>query len=227
MQVIVCEQQGSPDVLELREVEKPAPRDGEVPVRVCAASVNAHDWHYLTADMFPVRLTGGGLLKPKHSVLGADIAGRVEAVGSKVTQFRAGDYVYGEICHGGFAEYACAPESRLVLKPSSLSFEEAAAVPMAALTALQGSRDEGHTQPGQKVLAQSASVAWGPSLCRSPKRLAHTSPRCAAYTTLSRRACSAPTCSSTHAKISLSVMNGTTSSSRLTDITRYRLTSVR
>jgi NADPH:quinone reductase-like Zn-dependent oxidoreductase len=161
MKAIVCEKYGPPDVLELREVEKPAPRENEVLVRVCAASVNAYDWHCMTADMFPVRLMGGGLLKPKYSILGADIAGRVEAVGANVTQFRAGDEVFGDIGHGGFAEYVCAPENRLARKPSNLSFEEAAAVPMAALTALQGLRDQGHIQADQDVLIQGASGGVG------------------------------------------------------------------
>ncbi len=161
MKAIVCEKYGPPDVLELREAEKPAPRDREVLVRIGAASVNAYDWHCMTADMFPVRLMGGGLLKPKHSILGADIAGRVEAAGSSVIQFKPGDEVFGDIGHGGFAEYVCAPENRLALKPSNLSFEEAAAVPMAALTALQGLRDEGRIRPGQRVLIQGASGGVG------------------------------------------------------------------
>ncbi len=161
MKAIICKKYGPPDVLELREVEKPAPRDNEVLVRIYAASVNAYDWHCMTADMFPVRLMGGGLLKPKYSILGADIAGRVEAVGSNVTQFRPGDQVFGDIGHGGFAEYVCAPENRLVRKPANLSFEQAAAVPMAALTAWQGLCDEGQIRPGQKVLIQGASGGVG------------------------------------------------------------------
>ena len=108
-----------------------------------------------------VRLMGGGLLKPKNKILGADIAGRVEAVGRNVMQFRLGDDVFGDIGHGGFAEYACARENRLASKPANLSFEEAAAVPMAALTALQGLRDKGRIQPGQKVLINGASGGLG------------------------------------------------------------------
>ncbi len=161
MKAIVCQKYGPPEMLQLRDVEKPAPRDNEVLVSVRAASVNAYDWHCMTADMFPVRLMGGGLLKPKFSILGADIAGRVEAVGSNVTQFQPGDEVYGDIGHGGYAEYVCAPEKRLARKPANLSFEQAAAVPMAALTALQGLRDEGHIQPGQQVLIQGASGGVG------------------------------------------------------------------
>lgn len=161
MKAIVSDKYGQPDVLELREVEKPTPLANEVLIRVCAASVNAYDWHLLTADIFLVRLMGGGLLKPKDRIPGADVAGRVEAVGGNVKQFRPGDEVFGDIAHGAFAEYVCAPESRLVLKPASLSFEEAAAVPMAALTALQGLRDAGQIQPGQKVLINGASGGVG------------------------------------------------------------------
>jgi NADPH:quinone reductase-like Zn-dependent oxidoreductase len=161
MKAIVYTEYGPPDVLQLREVEKPVPKDNEVLVEVKAVSVNAYDWHLLTADIFPMRLMGVGLFKPKNTILGADIAGRVEAVGRNVKQFQPGDEVFGEIGHGGFAEYACAPESRLALKPANLSFEEAAAVPMAALTALQGLRDVGQIRPGQKVLINGASGGVG------------------------------------------------------------------
>src|SRR3972149_3723536 len=161
MKAIVYTKCGSPDVLQLKDVEKPTPKDNEVLIKIHAASVNAYDWHFLTADIFLIRLMGGGLLKPKNTRLGADIAGRVEAVGRNVKQFRPGDEVFGDIGHGGFAEYTCAPESRLALKPANLSFEEAAAVPMAALTALQGLRDEGQIQPGQKVLVYGASGGVG------------------------------------------------------------------
>ena len=161
MKAIVYEKYGPPDVLQLKEVEKPTPKDNEVLIKIHAASVNAYDWHFLTADIFLIRFMGGGFLKPKNTRLGADIAGRVEAVGKNIKQFRPGDEVFGDIGHGGFAEYACAPENRLALKPSNLSFEEAAAVPMAALTALQGLRDEGQVQPGQKVLINGASGGVG------------------------------------------------------------------
>jgi NADPH:quinone reductase-like Zn-dependent oxidoreductase len=161
MKAIVCDKYGPPDVLQLKEVEKPTPGDDQVLIKVYAASVNAYDWHLLTADIFLVRLLGGGLFKPKETRPGADIAGRVEAVGGNVKQFRPGDEVFGEISHGGFAEYACAPESRLALKPVNLSFEQAAAVPMAALTALQGLRDEGQIHPGQNVLINGASGGVG------------------------------------------------------------------
>jgi NADPH:quinone reductase-like Zn-dependent oxidoreductase len=163
MKAIVHTEYGSPDVIQLQEVEKPAPKDDEVLIKVQAASVNAYDWHFLTADIFLIRLMGGGLLKPKNTRLGADIAGKVEAVGRNVKQFRPGDEVFGDISggHGSFAEYACGHESRLALKPANLSFDEAAAVPMAAITALQGLRDEGQIRPGQKVLINGAAGGVG------------------------------------------------------------------
>jgi len=161
MKAIVYTKYGPPDVLQLKDVEKPAPKDDEVLIKVRAASLNAYDWHALTADIFLVRLMGFGLLRPKNKILGADIAGRVEAVGRNVTQFQPGDDVFGDIGHGGFAEYACARENRLVSKPANLSFEEAAALPIAALTALQGLRDKGRIQPGQKVLINGASGGVG------------------------------------------------------------------
>lgn len=160
MKAIVYTEYGSPDVLQLKDVEKPTPNDNEVLIKIQAASVNAYDWHFLTADIFLIRLMGGGLLKPKYTRLGADVAGRVEAVGSHVKQFQPDDEVFGMV-RGGFAEYACAPESALALKPSNLSFEEAAAVPMAAITALQGLRDAGQVQPKQKVLINGASGGVG------------------------------------------------------------------
>jgi len=163
MKAIVYTQYGSPDVLQLKEVEKPVPLDDEILIKVHAACVNAYDWHFLTADVFLIRLMGGGLLKPKNTTLGADIAGRVEAVGSQVKQFKPGDEVFGTArrSSGGFAEYVCALEKQLVLKPANVSFEEAAAVTMAALTALQGLRDEGRIQSGQKVLIEGASGGVG------------------------------------------------------------------
>jgi NADPH:quinone reductase-like Zn-dependent oxidoreductase len=164
MKAIVNARYGPPDILELKEVERPSPKDGEVLVKVHAASVNAYDWHLLTADIFLVRLMGGGLFKPKSTILGADIAGTVEAVGGNVTQFQPGDEVFGDISdcgNGGFAEYARASENRLAPKPANHSFEEAAAVPMAAVTALQGLRDEGKLQPGCKTAIQGASGGVG------------------------------------------------------------------
>jgi NADPH:quinone reductase-like Zn-dependent oxidoreductase len=164
MKAIVCERYGPPDVLQFKEVAKPVPRENEVLVKIQAAAVNAYDWHLVTADIFLVRLMGGGLRKPKHAIPGADIAGRVEAVGSGASQFKPGDEVFGDLSacgDGGFAEYACAPENLLAPKPANLSFEEAAAVPMAALTALQGLRDSGRLQAGQKVLINGASGGVG------------------------------------------------------------------
>lgn len=163
MKGIVYTKYGMPDVLQFKDVEKPSPLDDEVLVEIHAASVNAYDWHFLTADVFLIRLMGGGLLKPKNTTLGADIAGRVEAVGSQVKQFKPGDEVFGTArrSSGGFAEYVCAREDTLELKPANVSFEEAAAVPMAALTALQGLRDEGRIRSGQKVLIEGASGGVG------------------------------------------------------------------
>jgi NADPH:quinone reductase-like Zn-dependent oxidoreductase len=164
MKAIVYTRYGPPEVLQLKEVAKPTPKEDEVLVKVHAASVNAYDWHLLSADIFLVRLMGGGLLKPKNTILGADIAGRVEAVGRNVKQFQPGDEVFGDIAgcgNGGFAEYVSVPENALALKPANLSFEEAAAVPMAAVTALQGLRDQGKIQPGQKVLINGASGGVG------------------------------------------------------------------
>jgi NADPH:quinone reductase-like Zn-dependent oxidoreductase len=163
MKAIVYEKYGSPDVLYFAEVAKPTVSDDTVLVKVSAASVNAYDGHLLTADVFLVRLNAG-LLRPQKPILGADIAGRVESVGRNVTQFRPGDEVFGDISacgNGGFAEYVCVPESALALKPINLTFEQSAAVPMAANTALQGLRDQGHIQPGQKVLINGASGGVG------------------------------------------------------------------
>ena len=154
---------GSPDVLELTEVEKPTPKDNEVLIEVHAASVNAADWHLLRGEPFLLRLDSG-LLKPKNKILGADVAGQVEAVGKNVKHFKQGDEVFGDLSGcgwGGFAEYVSVPENALMLKPSNISFEEAAAVPMAAVTALQGIRDTGRIQVGQKVLINGASGGVG------------------------------------------------------------------
>jgi NADPH:quinone reductase-like Zn-dependent oxidoreductase len=164
MNAIVYTKYGPPDVLHLVEVKKPALNEEKVLVKVYAASINAGDWHMLTANPFPLRLTGVGLFKPKNTILGADIAGCVEAVGRNVKQFRPGDAVFGDVFglgSGSFSEYVSVPESALALKPSNVSFEEAAAVPVAAVTALQGLRDQGHIQPGQKVLINGASGGVG------------------------------------------------------------------
>ena len=163
MKAIVRHEYGSPDVLELEEAEKPTPKDDEVLIKVYAASVNAADWRFLRADPFLVRLDSG-LLKPKNKILGLDVAGRVEAVGRNAKEFQPGDEVFGDIleCRGGaFAEYVSVPERVLVLKPANMTFEQAAAVPLAAITALFGIRDQGQIQPGQKVLINGASGGVG------------------------------------------------------------------
>lgn len=164
MKAIVLSQYGSPDFLELQEVAKPAPEDDEVLVKVHAASINSWDWEMLMGTPFANRIMAG-LFKPtKIPVPGCDIAGTVEAVGKNVTRFQPGDAVYGDLSgcgFGGFAEYVCARENALVLKPDSMTFEQAAAIPQAALLALQGLRDKGQIQPGQKVLINGAGGGAG------------------------------------------------------------------
>ena len=163
MKAIVYTEYGSPDVLRLQEVEKPTPKDNEVLVKVHAASANPADWHLMRATPFLARLEAG-LLKPKHTRLGSDVAGRVEAVGKNVTQFKVGDDVFGCLslsALGSFAEYVCGDEDTWALKPANISFEQAAAVPLAAFTALQGLRDKGQIKPGQKVLVNGASGGVG------------------------------------------------------------------
>jgi NADPH:quinone reductase-like Zn-dependent oxidoreductase len=152
MKAIVYTQYGSPDVLQLREVPKPVPAVDEVLIKVHAVSVNRSDWEGLTGKPFYVRV--GGLRKPRHQILGSDIAGRVEAVGKNHTQFQRGDEVFGETAsyRGGFAEYVCERGKFLALKPTRMTFEEAAAIPQSGVIALQGIRDKGRVQPGQKVL---------------------------------------------------------------------------
>ncbi len=163
MRAVVYTEYGPPEVLRLEEVEKPAPKDDEVLVKVHAAAANPLDWHFMRGTPLPFRLVFG-FRKPKNTFLGADIAGHVEAVGSGATQFRPGDEVFGDVSGsglGGFAEYVCAREETLALKPSNLSFEEAAAVPVAAITALQGLRDKGRIRSGQQVLVNGASGGVG------------------------------------------------------------------
>jgi NADPH:quinone reductase-like Zn-dependent oxidoreductase len=163
MKAIIYTEYGSPDVLQLMEVEKPSPKDNEVLVKIYASSANPADWHLMRAEPFLARLENG-LLKPKNTKLGADVAGRVEAVGRNVIQFKLGDEVFGEMPLnelGAFAEYVCANEDALALKPARLTFEQAAAVPLAAFTALQGLRNKGHIQLGQKVLINGAAGGVG------------------------------------------------------------------
>ncbi|MGD0588793.1 MAG: NAD(P)-dependent alcohol dehydrogenase [Thermoplasmata archaeon] len=160
MKAIVATKYGSPDVLQLQEVEKPTPGDDRVLVKIRATSVNALDWHLLRGKPFLVRFMGFGLMKPKRKVLGADVAGIVEAVGKNVKRFHPGDEVFGNQL-GCFAEYVSVREDGLALKPANLSFEAAAAVPVAAVTALQGLRKKGQLQPGQRVLILGASGGVG------------------------------------------------------------------
>jgi NADPH:quinone reductase-like Zn-dependent oxidoreductase len=173
MKAAVYNRYGPPDVLEIKDVEKPVPKDNEVLIEVRAAAVNPLDGGLLKGLPFIARLLLG-LQKPKDTRLGVDVAGEVEAVGGKVTQFKTGDEVFGVcICdpqasavkvwvpQGAFAEYVCAPESTLAVKPESVTFEQAAGVPVAAFTALQGLRDKGHIQPGQKVLINGAAGGVG------------------------------------------------------------------
>jgi len=151
---------GPPELLQLKEVEKPTPKENQILVRVHAASINAAGYRTMRANPFPLRLMVGGLLRPKDPRFGSDLAGQVEAVGENTKQFRPGDEVFG-CAKGALAEYALAREAYLAVKPSNRSFEEAAVVPVAGLTALQGLRDAGGIRPGQKVLIQGASGGVG------------------------------------------------------------------
>ena len=163
MKAFIYEKYGPPETLRMAEVDKPAPDADDVLVKVLAISVNPADWHSLRGKPLFSRATLG-LLRPKHPILGVDIAGQVEAVGSGVTQFKPGDEVYANLLdhgYGGFAEYVSVPVDVVALKPANLSFEEAAAVPMAAVTALQGLRHHGEIRPGQKVLVNGASGGVG------------------------------------------------------------------
>jgi NADPH:quinone reductase-like Zn-dependent oxidoreductase len=161
MKAIVYHNYGSPDVLHLEEVKKPIPTDDEVLIKVHAVSVNRSDWEGLVGKPLYARL--GGLLKPREHILGSDIAGRVEMVGRNNQQFQLGDDVFGELAGygGGFAEYVCARGNLLALKPASITFEAAAAIPQAGVIALQGIRDKGQVQPGQKVLINGAGGGAG------------------------------------------------------------------
>jgi NADPH:quinone reductase-like Zn-dependent oxidoreductase len=163
MKAFVYEEYGPPETLRMAEVDKPAPKADEVLVKVRAASVNAADWHVLRGKPLFSRATLG-LLRPKHKILGVDIAGQVEAVGAEVTGFQPGDEVYANLLdhgYGGFAEFVSVPVEVMALKPASLSFEEAAAVPMAAVTALQGLRRHGELQPTQTVLINGGTGGVG------------------------------------------------------------------
>jgi NADPH:quinone reductase-like Zn-dependent oxidoreductase len=160
MKAVVYTKYGPPEVLKLKEVEKPTPKDNQVLIKVHAASANALDFRRFESQSSIGRFLDGAVFKAIGTILGADVAGRVEAVGAAVPQFKPGDEVFG-VCRGSFAEYVCAAQKSLALKPANLSFEEAAAVPVAALTALQGVRDKGQIQAGQKVLINGASGGVG------------------------------------------------------------------
>ena len=159
MKAAVYTRYGSPDVVQIKDVEKPIPKDNEVLIEVRAASVNPLDWHFMRGTPYFVRILAG-LRKPKITRLGVDVAGQVEAVGRNVTQFKPGDAVFGS-CRGAFAEYVCTSESTLVMKPDNVTFEQAASAPVAAFTVLQGLRDKGQIQPGQKVLINGAAGGVG------------------------------------------------------------------
>ena len=178
MKAIVRERYGSPDVLELKDIEKPLVDDDSVLVHVRAASINAYDWHMMRGSPYLVRMVAG-LRKPKSSAMGVDVAGQVEAVGKNVTQFRPGDEVFGSRS-GSLAEYVRGTsQSFLVPKPSRLTFEQAAAVPLAATTALQGLRDKGQIKPGQRVLINGASGGVGTFAVQIAKALgAHVTAVC-------------------------------------------------
>jgi len=160
MKAVVQDTYGAADVLQLREVDKPVVGDDDVLVQVHAAGVDPGVWHLMTGRPYLVRVMGYGLRTPKVGIRGRDVAGRVEAVGTSVTQFHPGEEVFG-ICDGSFAEYVCARADKLAPKPANLSFEQAAAVPISGLTALQALRDTGKVQPGQKVLVIGAAGGVG------------------------------------------------------------------
>jgi NADPH:quinone reductase-like Zn-dependent oxidoreductase len=159
LKAITYHRYGSPDVLDFEEVDEPVAKDDEVLIRVRAASVNPRDWHFMRG--LPYIMRPIGLRIPKDGGFGSDVAGQVEAVGKAVTRFRRGDEVFAHVLSGGFAEYTCVSEDVLGRKPANLTFEQAAAVPLAALTALQGLRDHGQIQAGQKVLIIGASGGVG------------------------------------------------------------------
>ncbi|MCI4333718.1 MAG: NAD(P)-dependent alcohol dehydrogenase [Thermoplasmata archaeon] len=159
MKAIVYDSYGPPEVLQLRETEKPTPKENEVLISVQSASASAFDWHVMRGAPILARMTHG-FLRPKDGRMGVDFAGRVEEVGKNVTRFRAGEEVYGE-GRGSFAEYLTVPEDALELKPTNLSFDSAATVPISGITALQALRDMGHVQPGQTVLINGAAGGVG------------------------------------------------------------------
>ena len=164
MRAIIYEKFGSPEVFQLKEISKPIPKSNEVLIRIYAASVQYADWAFLRGKPFIVRLIGAGFFRPKNKILGSDVAGRIESIGKNVKQIQIGDEVFGDLSEsgwGGFAEYVAVPENVLALKPANLTFEEAAAIPQAGNTALQGLRDKGQIKTDQKVLINGASGGIG------------------------------------------------------------------
>lgn len=181
MHAIIYPRYGGPDVLQMKEVERPRPKDNQILLRVQASSVNALDWHLLRGSPFLVRVSGNGLRRPKDPRIGADVAGRVEEVGSAVTRFQPGDEVFGFAAGsvGAYAEYVCAREDRLVARPPALTSAAAAAVPVAATTALLAVRNHGKLQPGQHVLINGASGGVGTFAVQLAKALgAHVTAVC-------------------------------------------------
>lgn len=171
MQAIVHDRFGAPtEVLSLQTVDRPAVGSDEVLVRVHASSANPYDWHFIRAEPWFMRLAGVGFRTPKHRIPGGDLAGVVEAVGSDVAHLHVGDAVYA-FHHGAFAEYISVPERKVSHKPDSLTFEEAASIPLAAVTALQGLRDHGHLASGQRVLIIGASGGVGTMAVQIAKAL--------------------------------------------------------
>ncbi|MBI5029238.1 MAG: NAD(P)-dependent alcohol dehydrogenase [Chloroflexi bacterium] len=161
MKAVVCTRYGPPEVLHIQDVEKPSPNDVQVLVRVHAASLNPAEAHMRKSKLIGRIILGTGLVRPKNPIIGADFAGQVEAVGRNVTGLKPGDQVFGRKSQGGFAEYVCVTEKPIGLKPANISFEQASAVPVAAITALQSLRDRGQVQPGQKVLIHGAAGGVG------------------------------------------------------------------
>ncbi len=159
MKAIVYRNYGPPDILRCEEIEKPVPKPNQVLLKIRAASLNPLDWHYMRGEPYIVRIILG-LGHPKFTGLGMDVAGEIEAIGAQITQFKPGDAVFGS-CRGAFAEYACTSEAALITKSENVTFEQAAGVRVAAFTALQGLRDKGHIQPGQKILINGASGGVG------------------------------------------------------------------
>ena len=184
MKAVIYTEYGSPDVLEVREIKKPVPNDDQVLVKVRAAAINPLDWHFMEGTPYIMRAMIGGTPQTEITTIGVDLAGEVEAVGKNVTQFKPGDEVFGTGHGAAFAEYVCANKTKLVVKPANVTFAEGAAVPIAALTALQGLRDYGKVQPGQKVLINGASGGVGTFAVQIAKILALKSPVSAARRTL-------------------------------------------